>query len=73
MENNEVTYPDFIKWLPSVKALGFKCNKCGSRLWDMDEATKELEIENKPLSEEPVCRCLTCGNVVARIIGKETE
>lgn len=73
MNNSEVTYPDCIKWLPSVKALSFKCNKCGTQLWDMDEATEELELENKPLDEEPVGRCRTCGNIVARIVGKENE
>ena len=65
--SNEVTYPGCIFWKPSIKAIGFRCNNCLTLLWDMDEATSDLVIENKPLNEDPVCFCKKCGNVVAQI------
>lgn len=69
MNNPEVTYPPCIDWKPSVKALGLRCDKCHTLMWNGDDATKDLIIENKPLAEDPVCLC-RCGNVVARIKGE---
>lgn len=65
---NNVSYPPCIKWRPSVVSLGYRCPKCANLLWDMDEQTNGLYLENKPLDQDPVGKCKQCGEVVARII-----
>lgn len=65
---SDVSYPSCIQWRPSVVSLGYRCPKCIALLWDMDEQTDGLYLENKPLDQNPVCKCKHCGEVVARII-----
>ncbi len=65
--NNPVIYPSCMVWKPSIIANGFRCTNCGTKLWDGDEATKGLVLENKPLAQDPVGRCKTCGYVALMI------